>query len=145
MVSTRISWFHSTSFKHKRSQSVGIVFAYPFCVSVKTFKQTRRRKQNFGRHVFLSNLKHAPSRELPLTARKTVFSHLNSNWDLWRKLRDGNNLKIFVLGKKIGWQKKPEKLGKKVLWNWGRKHIIITTGSTTYSLTHCQIHFIGNF
>ena len=29
------------------------------------------------RHVCLSNLKHAPSRELPLTARKTVFSHLN--------------------------------------------------------------------
>ena len=32
----------------------------------------------FRRHVCLSNLKHAPSRELPLTARKTVFSHLNS-------------------------------------------------------------------
>ena len=31
----------------------------------------------FRRHVCLSNLKHAPSRELPLTARKTVFSHLN--------------------------------------------------------------------
>ena len=30
----------------------------------------------FRRHVCLSNLKHAPSRELPLTARKTVFSHL---------------------------------------------------------------------
>ena len=31
----------------------------------------------FRHHVCLSNLKHAPSRELPLTARKTVFSHLN--------------------------------------------------------------------
>ena len=30
----------------------------------------------FRRHVCLSNLKHAPSRELLLTARKTVFSHL---------------------------------------------------------------------
>ena len=26
--------------------------------------------------VYLSNLKHASSRELPLSARKTVFSHL---------------------------------------------------------------------
>ena len=32
----------------------------------------------FRSHVCLSNLKHAPSRELPLTARKTVFSHLNT-------------------------------------------------------------------
>ena len=31
----------------------------------------------FRRHVCLSNLKQAPSRELPQTARKTVFSHLN--------------------------------------------------------------------
>ena len=31
----------------------------------------------FRRHVCLSKLKHSPSRELPLTARKTVFSHLN--------------------------------------------------------------------
>ena len=31
----------------------------------------------FRRHVCLSNLTHAPSRELSLTARKTVFSHLN--------------------------------------------------------------------
>ena len=30
----------------------------------------------FRSHVCLSNLKHAPSRELPLTATKTVFSHL---------------------------------------------------------------------
>ena len=30
----------------------------------------------FRRHVCLSNLKHAPSRKLPLTAHKTVFSHL---------------------------------------------------------------------
>ena len=30
----------------------------------------------FRRHVCLSKLKHSPSRELPLTARKTVFSHL---------------------------------------------------------------------
>ena len=30
----------------------------------------------FRRHVCLSNLKHSPSRELPLTGRKTVFSHL---------------------------------------------------------------------
>ena len=30
----------------------------------------------FRRHVCLSNLKHAPSRKLPLTVRKTVFSHL---------------------------------------------------------------------
>ena len=32
----------------------------------------------FRRHVCLSNLKHSSSRELPLTARKTVFSHLKS-------------------------------------------------------------------
>ena len=31
----------------------------------------------FCRHVCLSNLKHAPSLELLLTAHKTVFSHLN--------------------------------------------------------------------
>ena len=31
----------------------------------------------FRRHVYLSNLKHAPSCELPLTAQKTMFSHLN--------------------------------------------------------------------
>ena len=31
----------------------------------------------FRRQFCLSNLKHAPSCELPLTARKTVFSHLN--------------------------------------------------------------------
>ena len=31
----------------------------------------------FHRHVCLSNLKHAPSRKLPLTAHTTVFSHLN--------------------------------------------------------------------
>ena len=30
----------------------------------------------FRRHVCLSKLKHLPSRESPLTARKTVFSHL---------------------------------------------------------------------
>ena len=30
----------------------------------------------FRRYVCLSNLKHTPLRELPLTARKTVFSHL---------------------------------------------------------------------
>ena len=30
----------------------------------------------YRRHVCPSNLKHSPSRELPLTARKTVFSHL---------------------------------------------------------------------
>ena len=29
-------------------------------------------------HVCLSNIKHAPLRELPLTIRKTVFSHLKS-------------------------------------------------------------------
>ena len=34
----------------------------------------------FRRHVGLSNLKHEPSRKLPLTARKTVFSHLNAIW-----------------------------------------------------------------
>ena len=33
-----------------------------FCVSLR-----------FRHHVCLSNLKHAPSPELPLTARKTVF------------------------------------------------------------------------
>ena len=34
----------------------------------------------FRRHVCsLSQSKHAPSRELPLTARKTVFSHLNNH------------------------------------------------------------------
>ena len=32
----------------------------------------------FRRHVCLSNLKHAPSRELLLTAHKTVFSHLKA-------------------------------------------------------------------
>ena len=30
----------------------------------------------FHRHVCLSNLKHAPSRKLLLTAQKTVFNHL---------------------------------------------------------------------
>ena len=30
----------------------------------------------FRRYVFLSNSKHAPSRELPLTDRKTVFRRL---------------------------------------------------------------------
>ena len=33
----------------------------------------------FRRHVCLSNLKHSPSRELPLTSRKNVFSHLKDN------------------------------------------------------------------
>ena len=33
----------------------------------------------FRRHVCLSKLKHSPSRVLPLTARKTVFSHLKRN------------------------------------------------------------------
>ena len=33
----------------------------------------------FRRHVCLSNLKHSSSRELPLTARKTVFSHLKQH------------------------------------------------------------------
>ena len=33
----------------------------------------------FRRHVCLSELKHSPSRELPLTARKTVFSHLKAS------------------------------------------------------------------
>ena len=33
----------------------------------------------FRRHVCLSNLKHAPSRKLPLIVRKTVFSHLKSS------------------------------------------------------------------
>ena len=37
----------------------------------------------FRRHDCLSNLKHAPSRELPLTARKTVFSHLKCRLDFW--------------------------------------------------------------
>ena len=32
----------------------------------------------FRRHVCLSKLKHLRSRESPLTARKTVFSHLNT-------------------------------------------------------------------
>ena len=32
----------------------------------------------FLRHVCLSNLKHAPSRKLSLTARKTVLSHLKT-------------------------------------------------------------------
>ena len=36
----------------------------------------------FLRHVCLCNLKHAPSRKLPLTARKTVFSHLNTDTSL---------------------------------------------------------------
>ena len=44
----------------------------------------------FRRHVCLSNLKHAPSQVLPLTARQTVFSHLKSqgimvSWGLNRK------------------------------------------------------------
>ena len=33
----------------------------------------------FRRHVCLSKLKHSPLRELPLTARKTVFSHLKAS------------------------------------------------------------------
>ena len=37
----------------------------------------------FRRHVCLSNLKHPPSRELPLTARKTVFSHLKRDVKYW--------------------------------------------------------------
>ena len=43
----------------------------------------------FRRHVCLSNLKHVPTRKLPLTASKTVFSHLKeqnicptTNWPL---------------------------------------------------------------
>ena len=31
----------------------------------------------FRRRICLPNLKHAPLRKLPLTARKTLFSHLN--------------------------------------------------------------------
>ena len=48
----------------------------------------------FRRHVCLSNLKHAPSRELPLTARKTVFSHVKFHANhfphprLWTRDRD---------------------------------------------------------
>ena len=34
----------------------------------------------YRRHVCSSNLKRSPSRELPLTARKTVFSHLKNRW-----------------------------------------------------------------
>ena len=34
------------------------------------------------RHVYFSNLKQAPSRKLPLTALKTVFSHLKAHWAL---------------------------------------------------------------
>ena len=37
-------------------------------------------QQLFHRHVCLSDLKHAPSRELPLTAHKTVFNHVKVNW-----------------------------------------------------------------
>ena len=37
----------------------------------------------FRCHVCSSNLKRGPSRELPLTARKTVFSHLNLKY-LWK-------------------------------------------------------------
>ena len=36
----------------------------------------------FRRHVCLCKLKHSPSRELPLTARETVFSHLKGK-DAW--------------------------------------------------------------
>ena len=46
----------------------------------------------FRRHVRLSELKHSTSRELPLTARKTVFSHLN-----YVKLgKDSGVIKTFV-------------------------------------------------
>ena len=40
----------------------------------------------FRRRVCLFNLKHVPLRKLPLTARKTLFSHLNvgeSNCVMW--------------------------------------------------------------
>ena len=75
MVNTRISWFHSISPKH--NQFLGIGLAHPFRGSRKTFKQPKRCKKNFRRQVCLSNSKHAPSRELPLTVHKTVFSQLN--------------------------------------------------------------------
>ena len=39
----------------------------------------------FRRHVCFSNWKNARSRELPLTARKTVFSHLNLKGGLHAK------------------------------------------------------------
>ena len=55
----------------------------------------------FRRHVCLSNLKHVPSRELLLTARKTVFSHLK-----WQKINYARNIEIrrkhtFMITKKI--------------------------------------------
>ena len=45
----------------------------------------------FRRHVCLSNLKHAPPRELPLTARKTVFSQLN----------EGKTKAMLITGKRL--------------------------------------------
>ena len=45
----------------------------------------------FRRHVCLSKLKHSPSRELPLTARKTVFSHLKRS----------QNARVFSKSRKV--------------------------------------------
>ena len=54
----------------------------------------------FCRDVCLSNLKHAPSRELLLTSRKTVFSHLKCpqlsfRWHRRSFELEGNNQAIY--------------------------------------------------
>ena len=48
----------------------------------------------FRRHVCLSKLKHSPSRESPLTAHKTVFSHLNHRFP---GVTTGLTFKVFDL------------------------------------------------
>ena len=52
------------------------------------FLRNRALRTNafFRRRVCLPNLKHAPLRKLPLTARKTLFRHLNAgepNCEMW--------------------------------------------------------------
>ena len=78
----------------------------------------------FRRHVWLFNLKHAPSRKLPLTTRKTVFSHLNSRIGTWsstqaflpfqvfnkhRRKKDGRELKQYTVS---SYKKTPAYIGQ---------------------------------
>ena len=77
---------------------------------------------HYRRHVCSSNLKHSPSRELPLTARKTVFSRLNytkfkplqkpinhyqpnynnwKQWIIWRLKRQTRQLQLWPIR---GWK-----------------------------------------
>ena len=52
----------------------------------------------FRRHVCLSNLKQAPSRKLPLTACKTVFSHLKY---ILTKKEKGKGITITTIKKNV--------------------------------------------